>query len=64
MHLLEGPDKGHSLIYCDGTLEKKRLKKLARWDSNPQPHEHEVSALPLRYNSSPSKNFSWVKPAF
>ena len=24
MHLLEGPDLGHSMIYYDGKLEKKR----------------------------------------
>ena len=39
MHLLKGPDLGHSMICYDGQLEKKRQKKkkkpTARWDLNP-----------------------------
>ena len=27
MHLLEGPDLGHSMIYYDGKVEKKRYMK-------------------------------------
>ena len=40
MHLIEGPDFGHSMIYYVGKLEKRRQ------DSNPRPHDYEASAQP------------------
>ena len=35
MHLLEGPDLGHAMIYYDGKLEKKRQKKIKKAQQRP-----------------------------
>ena len=56
MHLLEGPDLGHTMLYQDGKLAKKnrRSKKpSARWDLNSQPHDHKANAQPPCYNRGP-----------
>ena len=43
MHLFEGPDWGHSMIYYDEKSERKdrkRNKLCTRLDLNPRPHDH------------------------
>ena len=53
MHLLEGPDLGHSIIYYYEKFEKKnrrREKPSARQDLNPRFPDHQASAPPLCYN--------------
>ena len=30
---------------------------MAQWDSNPRLHDHEESALPLRYNGDPNPKY-------
>ena len=73
MHISEGPHLVHPKIFYDRKLERKnrrrRKKPSAEWDSNPQPHDYEASALPLRYNHSPDNGiimrillFKHVKP--
>ena len=56
MHLVEGPDLGHSMIYYDGKLEniEEGRSPAPGQDSNPLPHGHKTSALPLRYNHCPA----------
>ena len=52
MHLVDGPNLGHSMIYHDGKLENIAEGKSTApgQDSNPLLHGREASALPLRYN--------------
>ena len=46
MHLLEGPDLEHSMIYYDrkleGEIEEKEKKPWAQRDLNPRPNDHKA----------------------
>ena len=55
MHLLEGPDLGHSMILLWWKVRENedRRSKKAEQDSTPQSHDQKASALPLRYKRSP-----------